>query len=127
MLGIRSFERQERDFLETSKVTLYTAEQIFEEGIGAVVEKVLQKYEGYDAVYLSLDIDSVDPAFAPGTGTPEAFGLSSKDLLKILTGLIKNLPVRVMDIVEVSPPLDTNNITTWLALKYILEILYLIK
>jgi hypothetical protein len=78
-------------------------------------------------IYLSYDIDANDPSFAPGTGTPEAFGLNSIKLMNFIKVLFKNLPIKVMDIVEISPVLDTNNITSWLALKTIYEVLGLIK
>jgi agmatinase len=65
----------------------------------------------------------VDPAFAPGTGTPEAGGLTSLEILELVKLLLANLPVKAMDIVEVSPPLDQeNDITSWLALKIIYEV-----
>ena len=82
-----------------------------------------EKYE----IYLSYDIDANDPAYAPGTGTPEAFGLTSLTILEIVTGLIKELNVRALDIVEVAPPLDVNNITSWLALKTIYEVFYTLQ
>jgi agmatinase len=61
-------------------------------------------------VYVSIDIDVLDPAFAPGTGTPEAGGLTSRELLGVLRGLAG---VRLVgaDIVEVSPPYDTAEVT----------------
>ncbi|HWE13197.1 MAG TPA: agmatinase [Solirubrobacteraceae bacterium] len=57
-------------------------------------------------VYITVDIDCLDPAFAPGTGTPEAGGLTSRELLAILRGLAGRLNVVAADVVEVSPPYD---------------------
>ncbi len=118
MVGIRSYEQQEADFLSKSKIKVYSSDVFMPESI----EEIISKYSGYDGVYISFDIDAVDPSFAPGTGTPEAFGLLSKTVLDFLIRMFKNLPIKVFDLVEVSPPLDVNNITVWLALKYILEI-----
>ena len=73
-------------------------------------------------IYLSYDIDINDPSYAPGTGTPEAFGPSSRMVLELIEGIFKNLPVKAFDIVEVSPKLDVNDITSWLALKTIYEV-----
>ena len=73
-------------------------------------------------VYISYDIDANDPSYAPGTGTPEAFGLTSKETMKLITSLVRNLNVDALDIVEVAPPLDVNNITSWLALKTLYEV-----
>lgn len=126
MIGIRSYEEQEVDFLSNSGIDVYSANKV-NAGVDAVLDKVIEKYSDYDGVYLSFDIDAVDPAYAPGTGTPEAFGLPSFTVLHILERLIESLPVDAVDIVEVAPPLDVNNITSWLALKYVLEILNLIN
>ncbi len=125
LLGIRSYEPQEVEFLRSSKVTVYRADEIRSQGEEEIIRKVVEKFEGYDGIYLSFDIDGVDPAFAPGTGTPEHFGLTSVCVQRILSALYERLPVDVMDLVEVSPPNDINDVTTWLALKYILEILKL--
>src|SRR5215211_1149558 len=64
------------------------------------------------SVYVTVDVDVLDPAFAPGTGTPEAGGLSSRELLALLRGLSKLAPRIVgADVVEVSPPYDSSGIT----------------
>ncbi len=61
-------------------------------------------------VYLSIDIDVLDPSFAPGTGTPEAGGLSSRELLRVLRGLT-SLNLVSADLVEVAPAYDHAEIT----------------
>ena len=66
---------------------------------------------GESALYISIDIYVLDPAFAPGTGTPEAGGLSSRELLAILRG-INNLNIIGADIVEVAPVYDHAEITS---------------
>ena len=126
MIGIRSYEEQEIDFLGRSSVSVFSSEDVIAD-TDAVVDAVIAKYADYDGVYLSFDIDSVDPAYAPATGTPEAFGLPSLTALRVIKKLVASLPVDVMDIVEVSPPLDVNNVTSWLALKFLIEILNLIN
>ncbi|MBO5411725.1 MAG: arginase family protein [Clostridia bacterium] len=126
LVGIRSFEEQEKEYLAEHPVFLLRADEIFCKKADKVVDELCQKYTGYDGIYLSFDIDAVDPAYAPGTGTPEPFGLSNLTVLTILKGLVERLPVKALDVVEVSPPLDVNNITAWLALKYILEIIKII-
>ncbi|HEY4721436.1 MAG TPA: arginase family protein, partial [Anaerolineae bacterium] len=79
---------------------------------------------GDKPVYVTLDIDSIDPAFAPGTGTPEVGGFSSYQMLQILRGL-KGLNLIGGDLVEVSPPFDHSNITAILAANLIFEFLSL--
>lgn len=127
MIGIRGYEQQEVDFFNKHpNIKVYQASYINEHGIETMLEEIINKYHN-KVVYLSYDIDANDPGFAPGTGTPEAFGLSSNLLMKVITTLYKKLNIKAMDIVEVSPPLDVNNITSWLALKTLYEILPLLK
>jgi agmatinase len=73
-------------------------------------------------LYLSIDIDVVDPAAAPGTGTPEAGGIPSRELLEAIR-LMKGLNLVGFDLVEVSPDLDVNNVTSALAAKVVREML----
>lgn len=126
MIGVRSYEEDEVDFLEKNDILLYSADDV-NASPDSVVDALIAKYRDYDGVYLSFDIDSVDPAYAPGTGTPEAFGMPSLTVLHIVKRLVSSLPIDMMDIVEVAPPLDVNNVTSWLALKYLLEIFNLIN
>lgn len=125
LVGIRGYEEQEVIYLNQHKeLEVYNASYLNEFGFDKVLESLFKKYKDDKyLVYLSYDIDANDPSFAPGTGTPEAFGLNSIKLLNFIKELFLNLPIKVMDIVEVSPVLDNNNITSWLALKTIYEIL----
>lgn len=79
--------------------------------------------DGCDAVFLSVDVDVCDPAHAPGTGTPEPGGLSSRQLLDAVRRVCVELPVVGMDVVEVSPPYDHAEITAYLANRVVLEAL----
>ena len=107
-VGIRSFENEELSFYkQNSDILLLKAYDLFVDGWKIVCEKLKKKFQDYDAVYISLDIDVLDPAFAPGTGTPDAGGLTTRELLEIIKFLMKELPIVAMDIVEVSPPLDS--------------------
>lgn len=123
-VGIRSYESEEVAFYKANPgLLLIRAYDVFNEGWKVTCEKLKDKFKNYDAVYISLDIDVLDPAFAPGTGTPEAGGLSSRELMEIMKFLITELPIVAMDLVEVSPPLDSvNNITSWAALKVLYEV-----
>lgn len=88
----------------------------------AVCEEIMKKAKGFGALYLSIDIDAVDPAFAPGTGYIEPGGLSSREMLYFIQQLknLKNL--RAADIVEVDPQKDIINMTSKLAAKIIVEL-----
>jgi agmatinase len=77
---------------------------------------------GVEAVYMSLDIDGIDPSCTPGTGTPEHGGPTTRECLEFLRLLFAELPIRAMDIVEVSPPLDISDVTSLAALKVMYEV-----
>lgn len=128
MVGIRSFMEDELSFLgEHPEIGIHTARSVYMHGIKNVAHDVVKQLEGVGAVYVTLDIDALDPAFAPGTGTPEAGGLSTRDVLELLRVLFSKLPVRALDIVEVSPPLDHADITCVAAAKVIYEVFGWVK
>ncbi|MHB1534582.1 MAG: agmatinase [Acidimicrobiales bacterium] len=76
-----------------------------------------------DAVFLSVDVDVVDPGAAPGTGTPEPGGLSSRQLLDAVRRIAMEVPLAGMDVVEVSPPYDCAEVTAYLGNRLVLEAL----
>ncbi len=78
---------------------------------------------GCEGVFLSVDIDACDPAHAPGTGTPEPGGLTARELLDAVRRACLELPVVGVDVVEVSPPYDSADITAALANRVVLEAL----
>jgi agmatinase len=80
------------------------AREFDDAGVRGALDFALQHLRG--PVYVTVDIDVLDPAFAPGTGTPEAGGLSSRELLALLRGLAAGPPIVSADVVEVSPPYD---------------------
>ena len=79
---------------------------------------------GNRPTYITLDIDVVDPAFAPGTGTPQVGGLSSAQILDLVRAL-KGLKLVGCDLVEVSPPYDNGEITSLLAANLLYELICL--
>jgi agmatinase len=85
------------------------ATEVADLGVAAVVEGIRDRI-GDAPLYISVDIDVLDPAHAPGTGTPEAGGLTSRELLSLLRGLA-GLSVVAADVVEVSPAYDHAEIT----------------
>lgn len=124
-LGIRGpvYGESDFEFGKTHGVTVVTAEEIHQKGVGAALAR-LARVRGHK-VYVSFDIDSVDPAFAPGTGTPEVGGLSSAQTLALLRGLA-GLDIVAFDIVEVSPPYDVSGLTAMLAANVLFELLSVI-
>jgi agmatinase len=76
-----------------------------------------------DAVFLSVDVDVVDPGMAPGTGTPEPGGLTGRQLLDAVRRIAMSLPLAGIDVVEVSPPYDHAEVTAFLGNRVVLEAL----
>jgi agmatinase len=125
-IGLRSFEADELLwFSEHPNTYVRTAHDVLvTSSPGEIAQKLCEKFKDYDSVYVTLDIDVLDPSVAPGTGTPEAGGLAVRNLYAIFEQIFAVLPISVLDVVEVSPPLDTaGNNTSWTALKIIYEVL----
>jgi agmatinase len=104
----------------TNVLTIADMEQL---GIEKTAEIALElAWDGVDAVYLSFDIDSVDCGFVPGTGWPEPGGFLPREALKLL-GLVVKEGICGLEVVEVSPPYDTSDITALLGVRVVVEAL----
>jgi agmatinase len=96
--------------------------EIEERGAEAVIDDAIaEALDGPDMIYLSIDIDVVDPGLAPGTGTPEPGGLLSRELLRAIRRIVGRVELAAMDIVEVSPPYDHAEVTSMIAHRAALE------
>jgi agmatinase len=102
---------------------MVTGEEFWELGVEGTLARVHEVVRG--PAYLSLDIDVADPAYAPGTGTPEVGGLTSRQLVTLVRGLA-GLDLVGMDVVEVAPPFDHGEITCLLAANLVYEFLSLL-
>jgi agmatinase len=124
-IGIRSpMEKAVHDWTIGKGVTILFAEAVHEEGPRATAERIREVIGGAPA-YLSFDIDALDPAFAPGTGTPEIGGLATWQAQAILRRLA-GLDFQGMDVVEVSPAYDHAEITALAAATFAWEYLALL-
>jgi len=123
-VGLRGQVYSEHDFefAREHKVRMITAEE-FHAGGMAPVRKELAEFQDMP-VYVTLDIDCVDPAFAPGTGTPQIGGFTSYQVVELVRAL-KGLQIVSCDLVEVSPPYDNGEITSLLAANLLFEMLCL--
>lgn len=113
------------EWMRTQDMRSYMMNEIVDRGLGPVVDDALtHALSGASKAFISVDIDVVDPGMAPGTGTPEPGGLTSRELLDTVRRLAKELDVVGADIVEVSPPYDgPGEITARLANRVVLELL----
>lgn len=102
---------------------LLTASEFAAQGVAATLADIRSRCKL--PLYVSLDIDSVDPAFAPGTGTPEVAGLTSREIVDLVRGLV-GLPLVGFDVVEVAPAYDSAEITALLAANLVYEFLLIL-
>jgi agmatinase len=121
-VGLRGqvYGEEDFDFARSHKVRMVTAEEFHEKGLAAI-QRHLQAFRS-KTVYITLDIDVVDPAYAPGTGTPQVGGLTSIQILTLVRAL-RGLNIIGCDLVEVSPPYDASEITSLLAANLLFEML----
>jgi agmatinase len=125
-IGLRGqlYDSHDLDFAREHKIVMITAEDFHEHGLPLVRKKLKPLKDR--KVYFSLDIDVVDPAFAPGTGTPQVGGLSSVQILDVVRALA-GLNFVGCDLVEVSPEYDSAEITSLLAANLLFEQLCLVS
>ena len=117
-------QKEVYDWTIAKGVTIITAQDVHELGPSVIAERAAAVV-GDAPAYLSFDIDALDPAFAPGTGTPEIGGLASWQMQAILRRL-GSLSFVGMDVVEVAPPYDIAEITALAAATIVWEYLALI-
>ncbi|MDI9495516.1 MAG: agmatinase family protein [Bacillota bacterium] len=120
-IGMRSYNSPEHyHFIKDSKITLIPANQVLETSIEEVAKKALEvASRGTDHIYMSVDIDVLDSAFAPGSGANEPGGLTSYQLFKFVKLVAPYIDA--IDIVEVNPLMDYNNMTSIVASKLLFD------
>jgi len=125
-LGLRGYwpDTTVFDWMRSVGMRWHLMDEIEERGIDAVVSDVIAEIASRDVpAYLSVDVDVLDPAFAPGTGTPEPGGLTTRELLRAIRRIAAAVPVIGMEVVEVAPPYDHAEITALAAHRCVLEAL----
>jgi len=118
-VGIRAFSRHELDFTRKSGVTMITPQDLREAGISKTAQRIRGFLSRFSHSYVTVDIDVLDPAFAPGVGNPEPDGLSTDELLTLIDASMEENIVG-FDLVEVSPQLDSGQ-TAAVGVKVIFE------
>lgn len=123
MIGIRgpAYDFEDRDFADAVGIRVIPIEEFHSRGVEDVMAEA-REIAGSGETYVSYDIDFIDPAFAPGTGTPEIGGPNSFQALEVVRGL-KGLNIIGADLVEVSPPFDTSGATAFLGVTIMFELL----
>jgi agmatinase len=112
------------DWMREQDMTWHLMHEVWERGIGPVIADAVDRAsDGCEAIYLSVDIDVLDPGTAPGTGTPEPGGMTAADLLRAVRTIALQTQLVALDVVEVSPPYDHADLTVNNAHRVILEVL----
>ena len=112
------------DFSRDSGIRVLFMHEIEEMGVGAVIEEA-RRTVGDGPIYITFDVDGLDPAYAPGTGTPEVGGLTTREALRLLRGM-RGLDLIGGDVVEVAPPFDPSGNTALVGATLMYEILCLL-
>jgi agmatinase len=123
-VGLRGYwpEKETFDWMKEQGMRWHRMVEIEERGSEAVIaDAIAEALDGPDCIYLSVDVDVVDPGSAPGTGTPEPGGMQSRELLRAVRQIVTAVELVGMDVVEVSPPYDHAEVTAALAHRCVLE------
>jgi guanidinopropionase len=122
-IGLRgtSIDMSDVDFAREHGVRMIFVEEVFDRGVDDVMDEA-RRIVGKEPIYVSFDIDAIDPSQAPGTGTPEVGGLWVQQAQRMLRRLA-GLDVVGADLVEVSPPWDPSGNTAWVGVNLMFELL----
>jgi arginase len=119
LVGVRSLDEGERELVRRLGVSVYTMSDLDRRGVEPVVREALERVAGAAFVHVSLDMDVVDPDIAPGVGTPVRGGLSYREAHLALELVAESGLLGSLDVVEVNPILDRENITAALAVELV--------
>jgi agmatinase len=125
-IGLRGYwpEPETLAWMGDQRMRSFEMTEVVERGLDVCLTDAFEiAGDDCDAVFLSVDVDVVDPGMAPGTGTPEPGGLTSRQLLDAVRRITMELPVAGVDVVEVSPPYDHAEVTAYLGNRVVLEAL----
>jgi agmatinase len=120
LVGTRAAEPEELENASKAGLQIVTPLDIVELGVRKVADMIVAKTSG-NSVYISVDLDCLDPAFAPGVSVPSPGGLSSADLVYLLNRALSSGNLAGMYIVELSPDYDVNGMTANLAARILSE------
>jgi agmatinase len=110
------------EWMDRNGLRVHFMSEIEERGADAVVaDAIAEALDGPELIYLSVDIDVIDPGMAPGTGTPEPGGMLSRELLRAIRQIVTSVELAGMDVVEVAPAYDVSEITAAAAHRCVME------
>lgn len=123
IIGTRNWDKEEINYINQHSIKYHSCKDIYEKSFKEIINEVLAIVETEELpIYLSIDIDVCDPAFAPGTGYTEHGGICSRELIYAVQKLKQTNQIKMVDIVEVNPKKDINDTTSILAAKLCAEL-----
>jgi len=122
IIGIRAADEVELHYLKSKHINYYSCKELFTD-IQQTCDGIMEAARKFSQLYISFDIDTIDPAFAPGTGYIEPAGLTSREFLYFFQRLLLLGNLKAADIVEINPEKDINGITVKLGTKILAELL----
>ncbi|MCS6990978.1 MAG: arginase [Chitinophagales bacterium] len=121
-VALRDYEPQEEFLIRQNRVKVFTTEEINNLGIDKIGREVLQAVEPCDIIYISFDVDSMDPTISRGTGTPAPNGITEKQAASLLQRLVQSPKICCFEITEVNPTLDRENFMAENAFEILLKV-----
>lgn len=117
LIGVRDLDENEGRVLKKSGIKVYTMRDIDERGMSNVIKSAMERLSSVESIHVSLDVDGIDPSFAPGVGTPVPGGLTYREAHLLMETIADSKKLSSMDIVEINPMLDKYNKTAQLAVE----------
>lgn len=115
LIAVRDLDFEERRKLRESRMGIFTMREIDERGIATVAREALGRLRHVQRLHVSLDVDSIDPNYAPGVGTPVPGGLNTREAHLLMELIAEDGRLGSVDVVEINPILDTRNRTATIA------------
>lgn len=114
-IALRDFEEEEEAIIKDNNIKVITVSEVRKKGIENIVRQSLQHLNHCDEIYISFDVDSMDSSISRGTGTPVRNGLKEKEAEDLIASLIQNHKISCLEITEVNPTLDSENLMAEIA------------
>lgn len=123
LVGLRDVSKNESKFLKDRRIKTFLMKQWSSETLIELTESIMEFASSFPSVYVSFDIDVIDPVYAPGTGNLSVGGFTSKEALYLVRRMKRLKNLRGFDLVEINPDKDVNDITMKLGVEILYEIL----
>lgn len=122
LVGIRNISKEEKKFIDDNKIKTYSMNKISFESLREITDTVMGVARHWSKTYISIDIDVLDPGFAPGTGYQEPGGMTTRQLLYMIHRLKMLRNIGMADVVEINPDKDVHDITSKTGAKLVVEL-----